>query len=70
MIRAAVSAVGGFILMFVEVMIVISYRENSMVQFDGFQSFINVWAMNFFLLFTILTHIKIWLDNRKIISHS
>lgn len=66
MIRAAVAGVMGFILVFIESMIVMKLKGYSTIEFGGIAPFINVWAMNFFLVFAILTQITNWYQGRTI----
>lgn len=62
MIRIAFSFAGGFVLIFVEAYIVLLIKGYHSIDFGGIQPFFNVWIMNFFFLFTILTHIKMWMN--------
>jgi hypothetical protein len=66
MIRAAVAGVMGFILIFIESMIVMKLKGYSTIEFGGIAPFINVWAMNFFFVFAILTQITHWYEDRTI----
>lgn len=66
MIRAAVAGVMGFILIFIESLIVMKLKGYSTIEFGGIAPFINVWAMNFFLVFAILTQITNWYQERTI----
>lgn len=66
MIRAAVAGVMGFILVFIESMIVMKLKGYTTIEFGGIAPFINVWAMNFFLVFAILTQITNWYQGRTI----
>lgn len=66
MIRAALAGVMGFILVFIESMIVMKLKGYSTIEFGGIAPFINVWAMNFFLVFAILTQITNWYQGRTI----
>jgi hypothetical protein len=68
MIRAAVSGVLGFILVFIESMIVMKLKGYSTIDFGGIAPFINVWAMNFFFVFAILTQITNWYVERTAIE--
>jgi hypothetical protein len=34
------------------------------IDFGGIGPFISIWVMNFFLLFSILTHLKLWYKDR------
>jgi len=65
MLRAAVSGVVGFILIFIESMIVMKLKGYETIEFGGITPFINVWAMNFFFVFAILTQATNWYVNRE-----
>jgi hypothetical protein len=54
-----------FILIIVESFIVMAFKENSTIYFGGIEPFISIWAMNFFLAYAVLNHIKQWYQNRK-----
>lgn len=60
MVRAAVAGVLGFILIVVESMIVMVLKGSEAIVFDGIPTFINIWAMNFFFVYAILTQITNW----------
>lgn len=64
MIRMAVAGVAGFFLIFIESMIVIKLKGYHGIEFGGLAPFISVWAMNFFLVFCILTQITNWYQDR------
>ncbi|MBM4764649.1 hypothetical protein [Bacillus sp. B15-48] len=64
MTRLMFSSIGGFILVFIEAYIILTIRGYHTIDFGGIGPFMNVWAMNFFLIFCILTDIKNWLENR------
>jgi hypothetical protein len=64
MIRMAAAGVLGFILIFIESMIVMKLKGYVTIEFGGLAPFINVWAMNFFLVFAILTQVTNWYENR------
>ncbi|WP_462408652.1 hypothetical protein [Neobacillus sp. Marseille-QA0830] len=64
MIRAAVAGFAGFILVFIESMIVMKLKGYVTIEFGGLAPFINVWAMNFFLVFAIMTQITNWYYNK------
>lgn len=64
MIRMAVASVLGFILIFIESMIVIKLKGYHSIDFGGLAPFFNVWAMNFFLVYCILTQITNWYQDR------
>ena len=65
MIRCAVSAVVGFILIFIECMIVMKLKGYQTIEFGGIAPFINVWAMNFFFVFAILTQVINWYETKE-----
>ncbi len=64
-IRMVAAGVGGFVLVFIESYIVLLLKGYHSIEFGGIAPFISVWAMNFFLLFSIFTHIKLWLEERE-----
>ncbi|MCM3569713.1 hypothetical protein [Neobacillus mesonae] len=64
MFRAAAAGVLGFILIFVESLIVMKLKGYANIEFGGITPFINVWAMNFFFVFAILTQVTNWYVNR------
>jgi len=59
------AGIGGFVLVFIESYIVLLLKGYHTIEFGGISPFVSVWAMNFFLLFTIFTHIKLWNDERE-----
>jgi hypothetical protein len=65
MIRAAIAGVVGFVLIFIESMIVMKLKGLETIEFGGLAPFINVWAMNFFFLFAILTQVTNWYMNKE-----
>ncbi|MEH7526078.1 hypothetical protein V7149_22840 [Bacillus sp. JJ1503] len=65
MVRTAIAGIGGFILVFIEAYIVMVLKGYYSIEFGGMAPFISVWAMNAFLVFTILTHLKLWYENRE-----
>jgi hypothetical protein len=65
MIRAAIAGVVGFVLIFIESMIVMKIKGLETIEFGGLAPFINVWAMNFFFVFAILTQITNWYINKE-----
>lgn len=64
MIRMAVAGAAGFVLVFLESYFVMVLKGYRTIEFGGISPFIGVWAMNFFLVFAILTHMKLWYDER------
>ncbi|MFZ7942976.1 MULTISPECIES: hypothetical protein [Bacillaceae] len=65
MFRAAIAGVVGFILIFIESMIVMKLKGFATIEFGGMAPFINVWAMNFFFVFAILTQLTNWYANKE-----
>lgn len=70
MIRAAVAGVVGFILIFVESLIIMKLKGYETIEFGGLTPFINVWAMNFFFVFAILTQATNWYENKAGLENS
>ncbi|WP_235822877.1 hypothetical protein [Cytobacillus massiliigabonensis] len=60
-----IAGIGGFILVFIESYVVLLLKNYQTIDFGGIGPFISVWAMNFFLLFTIFTHLKLWFEERE-----
>ena len=60
MVRMSIAGVAGFILVFIESYIVMQLKGYQTIEFGGISPFVSVWAMNFFLLFSILTQVKEW----------
>lgn len=74
MCRFAIASIGGFFLVFIEIYIVILIKSYYTIDIGGIVPFFNIWAMNFFLLYTIISHIQLWLaeketNNRKTLSN-
>lgn len=65
MIRMTIAGVAGFLLVFVESYIVMMLKGYHTIEFGGISPFISVWAMNFFLMFAICTHFKLWHDQKQ-----
>lgn len=65
MLRAAISGVLGFVLLIIESFIVMGLKGMGSIDFGGIAPFINVWAMNFFFVFAILTQLTNWYVNRN-----
>ncbi|MEQ6378463.1 hypothetical protein RZN25_16750 [Bacillaceae bacterium S4-13-56] len=62
MIRTAVSLISSVIFFMVQVAIVANMKGYEVLYFDNYTLTISVLAMNFFLSFTILSHIKQWYE--------
>jgi hypothetical protein len=65
LIKMAVAGVAGFILIFLESMIVMHLKGDQTIEYGGLTPFINVWAMNFFLVYSIMTQLTNWYENRE-----
>ncbi|WP_210365199.1 hypothetical protein [Bacillus sp. REN3] len=65
MMRMAAAGVTGFVLVFIESYLVMVVKQYHTIEFGGIAPFVSVWAMNFFLVFSILTHIKMWYEERQ-----
>lgn len=63
--RTFFSFIGSFFLIFIECYLVLLLTDSTSIEFGGIGTFINIWAMNFFLLFTISTDIKLYLKEKK-----
>lgn len=69
MIRTAIAFVGGFVLIIIESFIVMGIKGQNTIQFNTLMDFATIWVMNFFLLFTLFSHIKMWLDDKNSTKH-
>jgi len=65
MLRFATAFIMGFVLIVVEAMIVMYIKGYSEIYLENIQLLVGVWAMNFFLVFTILTDIKRRIEERE-----
>lgn len=65
MMRIAIAGVAGFVLVFIESFIVMGIKQYETIDFGGIAPFVSIWTMNFFLVFSILTHIKLWYEERE-----
>ncbi|MEH7095359.1 hypothetical protein [Neobacillus vireti] len=65
MVKAAVAGVIGFVLIFIESMIVMKLKGYETIEYGGIAPFINVWAMNFFFVYAILTQLTNWYVNHQ-----
>jgi hypothetical protein len=64
MVRMTVSGIGGFLLVFIEAYLVLHLKGYQSIDFGGISPFVAIWSMNFFLLFSIFTQIKPWIQER------
>ena len=65
MVKAGVAGVVGFVLIFIESMIVMKLKGYETIEYGGITPFINVWAMNFFFIYAILTQVTNWYVNKQ-----
>ncbi|HEX7056070.1 MAG TPA: hypothetical protein VF260_02570 [Bacilli bacterium] len=64
MVRTAASAVLGFLLIIVQSIIVMKMDHYTSIQFTSPQHMLTIWIINFFLAYSVLTQITIWMANR------
>lgn len=60
MLRVGMAGIGGLILVFIEVFMVMKLKGYYSIEIGGIAPFVSVWSMNFFFLFTLFTHISMW----------
>jgi hypothetical protein len=60
MIRIVSSGLLGLLLLIIESMIVMKIKGDHTIEYNGIADFITIWAMNFFLIFTIMTQLLKW----------
>jgi antibiotic biosynthesis monooxygenase (ABM) superfamily enzyme len=65
LLRFAISLIMGFVLIVVEAMIVMKLKNYTAIDLSNIQQMVGVYAMNFFLVFAILTDVKRWLENQE-----
>ena len=65
MLKAAVAGILGFVLIFIESMIVMKLKGYETIEYGGITPFINVWAMNFFFVYAILTQVTNWYESKQ-----
>ncbi|MBM7552640.1 hypothetical protein [Thalassobacillus pellis] len=63
MIRVAVSIMMSFVLLVIESTIVMAIKDYETIYFDDYSLLATVLALNFFYTFTLLTNIKLWINN-------
>lgn len=68
MIRFAASTVLGFVLLYVQSLIVMKLNGYTSIQFTNLYYLALVWIVDFFIVFSILTQLKPWLIRNKIIE--
>lgn len=60
MLRTIIAGIGGFFLVFMETFLVMKLKGWHSIEIGGIAPFVSVWSMNFFLLFTMLSHAHLW----------
>jgi hypothetical protein len=68
MIRISIAGILSFFLLIFESLIVMHLKGYETIEYGGVAPFINVWAMNFFLVYAILSQIINWFENREIME--
>ncbi|MEK5440669.1 hypothetical protein [Fredinandcohnia sp. FSL W7-1320] len=66
MIRTGIAVFLSFFLLLFEGFIVIKLKGYTGIYFGDLQLLVSVLAMNFFFTFTLLTHIKMWHQNKEV----
>lgn len=54
----------GFILLIIESLIIMQLKGLQTIEYGGIAPFINVWAINFFFVYSILSQIIHWYENK------
>lgn len=62
MLRTIIAGIGSFFLVFMETFLVMKLKGWHSIEIGGISPFVSVWAMNFFLLFTIFSHVHLWYE--------
>ncbi|WP_066047977.1 hypothetical protein [Robertmurraya korlensis] len=62
MLRTIVAGIGGFFLVFIESFLVMKLKGWNSIEIGGIGPFVSVWSMNFFLLFTMFSHVSLWYE--------
>lgn len=70
MFRFAASTVLGFVLLYVQSLIVMKLNGYTSIHFSNLYDLAVVWVIDFFIVFGILTQLKPWLIRSKIIETS
>jgi hypothetical protein len=68
MIRIPIAFVLSFLLLIFESLIVMHFKGYHTIEYGGVSPFINVWAMNFFLVYAILSQIINWYETREVVE--
>jgi hypothetical protein len=70
MLRIGISSVVSFILFYIESLIVMQLKGTSTIEIGGMAPFINIWAMNFFFVFAILTQVGNWFQTKGLFEQT
>jgi hypothetical protein len=70
MLRIGISSVVSFILFYIESLIVMQLKGTSTIEIGGMAPFINIWAMNFFFVFAILTQVGNWFQTKGLFQQT
>ena len=64
MVRMAASVVFGFVLMYLQSLLVMKWNHYSSIQFQEMSHIFLIWGINFFCVFIMLTQLKNWLSQK------
>jgi hypothetical protein len=64
MIRTVSAGLLGLLLLIIESMIVMKIKGYHTIEYSGIADFITIWAMNFFLVFSIMTQLLKWYETK------
>lgn len=64
MIRTVSAGLLGLLLLIIESMIVMKIKGDHTIEYSGIADFIAIWAMNFFLVFSIMTQLVKWYETK------
>ena len=70
MLRIGISSVVSFILFYIESLIVMQLKGTSTIEIGGMAPFINIWAINFFFVFAILTQVGNWFQTKGLFQQT
>jgi hypothetical protein len=64
MIRTVLAGLLSLLLLIIESMIVMKIKGDHTIEYSGIAAFITIWAMNFFLVFSIMTQLLKWYETK------
>jgi hypothetical protein len=64
MFRICFALLFGLFLIYPQSVIVLAINGAELIRFHSLQDFMIVWILNFFWVYTLTTHVAIWLRNR------